>query len=190
MKKLSMRNRVTLWNKKFKGKYPKIVFDRKWLYGVWYCGTDYRKAKYYGQYPPHFLTRLLTLFPDKKRIVHLCSGVVNQDITIDIKRELRPVICADIQNLPFKDNVIDLFVADPPYSKQHAEEDYGTPYPTMYKAMKSALPSLKVGGFFCILDIRYPSYKRKNGWSLVSIIMVVTGFAKVFRGVTIFEKVF
>jgi len=190
MKKLSMRDRVRIWNQTYKGKYPKMMFDRKWLYGVWYCGTDYRKSKYYGQYPPHYLTRLMTLFPDKKVIVHVCSGVVEKDITVDIKKELRPVVCADVQHLPFRPNTVDLFIADPPYSKKHAEEDYGTPYPTMYKTMKSALPILKVGGYFIILDIRYPSYRRKDGWGLVGLIMVVTGFAKVFRGVSIFEKEF
>jgi hypothetical protein len=189
--KLSMKDRADIWNKAFPN-YPKTIFDKNWLYAVWYCGTTFQKNKYYGQYPPGFLKRLLTLFPDKKRIVHVCSGIVDQDITVDIKRHLRPVICADVRHLPFRENSIDLFVADPPYSREEAEKNYNNSkeiFPTMRKVMKDALPMLKVGGFFCILDIRYPSYSRKNGWSLVALIMVVTGFAKIFRGVSIFEKV-
>lgn len=191
-KSLSMKDRADIWNNTFEDstRWPMTVFNKNWLYAVWYCGTTYQKNLYYGQYPPTFLKRLLTLFPDKKIVVHLCSGIVDQDITIDIKRELKPTICADVQNLPFRENVIDLYVGDPPYSRKEAEDNYGTSYPTMNKAMKSALPTLKIGGFFCILDVRYPSYSRKKGWALVGLIAVVTGFSKVTRITSIFRKEF
>lgn len=195
-KTMTLEERVIHWNRIFSfpinSEIPMTVFHKGWIYGVWYCGTSFKKAKYYGQYPPHFLDRLLALFPDKKDFLHLCSGTIKQDITLDLDLEnkLNPTIRADAQKIPFKPNSFDLIDFDPPYSKRDAEVYYKVPYISPVKAMRECLPILRVGGFFCCLDVRYPSYSRKKGWSLIGLIAVVTGFGKVTRMLSIFRKDF
>lgn len=188
-KTMSLEDRVIHWNHVF-NKVPRTVYDKGWIYGVWYCGTSFKKSTYYGQYPPHFLDRVMALFPDKKVVLNLCSGTVKENVTLDINRDLNPSVCADAQNIPFKPDSIDLIVFDPPYSKRDAVQYYDVPYISSVKAMRTCLSVLKVGGFFCCLDVRYPSYSRKKGWSLVGLIAVVTGFGKVTRMLSIFRRDF
>ncbi|MGH2638403.1 MAG: class I SAM-dependent methyltransferase [Rhabdochlamydiaceae bacterium] len=187
-KALTLEERVDHWNETF-SEIPKTCYDKGWIYGVWYCGTSFKKATYYGQYPPNFLKKVKALFPDKKDVLHVCSGTVKEDITIDLKRELSPTICTDAQNLPLRENSFDLVIHDPPYSKKDADVYYGVPYVSVPKVMKQTLRILRVGGFFCVLDVRYPSYHRKEGWRLIGLIAIVTGFSKVTRMLSIFQKV-
>ena len=45
-----LEERVGLYNKVFP-RYPKLCYDKGWLYGVWYCPRSFQKQTYYGQYP-------------------------------------------------------------------------------------------------------------------------------------------
>lgn len=187
-KPLTLKQRADHWNKLFP-KIPKTVYDKGWLYGVWYCGTAFKKATYYGQHPVGYLKKVKALFPDlQESVLHLCSGTVKEDVTIDLKRELRPTICCDAQNLPLRPNSYSLVTFDPPYSKRDANVYYGVPYLSVPKVMKQVLMILKPGGFFCILDVRYPSYHRSEGWRLIGLIGVVTGFGKITRILSVFQK--
>jgi len=171
-------------------RYPKTVFDKGWVYGVWYCGTTFRSARLYGEYPPTFLRRALALFPSAKDILHCPSGsVMGPGITVDIQHTevIRPQIIADAAHLPFMNHSFDLILSDPPYSDKDAE-NYGTGHFPLQKFMREALRILRPGGYLGMLHIFYPSYRRKEGWALVALICVVTGFSKKTRIFSIFQK--
>src|SRR3569833_3406470 len=70
--------------------------------GTWIMGNDYRvKSEYYGGYPAGYLRRIRSLFPDKRRVLHLISGKVDLAAfpgdTVDISPELNPTYVDDTQ---------------------------------------------------------------------------------------------
>lgn len=169
--------------------YPITVLDKGWVYGVWYCGTSWDRVRLHGQYPPTFLKRALALFPAAKDVLHCpCGTVMGPGVTVDmIQDEVRhPQILASADKLPLADDSFDLYLSDPPYTKEDSSK-YGCPPYPLALAMKEAHRILRVGGHFGILHTYYPSYRRKN-WKLCGLIAVVTGFQRATRMFSIFEK--
>jgi SAM-dependent methyltransferase len=165
------------------------VEDKGWTYGVWYCGTAWQPVKLHGQYPPTFLKRALSLFPDAKDVLHVPSGTIEgHGVTVDrvVDEVRRPMIVADAAALPFRDESFDLVLSDPPYSREDSEK-YGCPPWPQKKAMAEARRVLRLGGHLGVLHVYYPSYRRKD-WKLVGLIAVVTGFQRATRMFSIFEK--
>jgi SAM-dependent methyltransferase len=175
-------------------KYPVTVRDKGWIYGLWYCPTAWMKTHFHGQFPLTFLKRVLALFPNAKHILHCPSGTLTfenngvQHVTVDlIKDEQRkPQIIGSADNLPFGDNAFDLYLSDPPYSNDDSKI-YGTPPFKSLKAMSEARRVLKPGGYYCLLHVRYPSFKR-GAWNFVGLIGVVTGANRTIRLLSIFQK--
>ena len=178
------------WNRTFP-KYPITVEDHGWIYGVWYCGTSFTKSILYGQYPPGYVKRVLALFPTihPSDVLHMPSGVLKEGITVDrvIDQVRRPKICADGAALPFADQQFDLILSDPPYSDTDAKQ-YGTGHFPLMKLQRECLRVLRPGGYWCLLHTMYPSYRRRDGWRLIALIAVVTGFSKRTRLLSIFRK--
>jgi hypothetical protein len=61
-------------------KFPRSLFvaEDGRVVGTWIMGNDYRvKSSYYGGYPAGYLRRIKSLFPDKRRVLHLFSGKVD-----------------------------------------------------------------------------------------------------------------
>ena len=177
------------YNRSF-SKYPKLVYDKKWVYGTWYCGTSFVKCDFYGMYPPTYLDRLLSLFPNAKKILHCPSGTVqnNGDITVDciIDEQRKPMIRADAGQLPFKNKSMDLFISDPPYSKEDSKIYGCDPFP-LGKMVKEAYRVLKLGGYLCVLHLYCPSYRRQN-FDLQGLITIMTGFQRRVRILSILRK--
>lgn len=180
-------------------KYPITVEDKGWIYGVWYCGTSFYKAAMYGQHPPTYLKRLCALFPGEGKWLHAPAGLVpngryeksygcawHTGIDLVSRGDGNPVTIANAAALPFADNTFDVVESDPPYGREH-EEVYGTPKYPRYKAMAEFKRVLKPGGYLAWLDVRYPSYKHVE-WKLIGLIGVVTGFERVTRILSIFQK--
>ena len=170
-------------------RYPMTVHDKGWIYGVWYCGTAWTKAKLHGQYPGNFLKRARALFPETDRILHCPSGTIDGDITVDLIVDVvrQPMIQATAEHLPFIDGAFDLILSDPPYTEKDSEI-YGTPKWRMGRAMNEFRRVLRPGGHLGMLHTYYPSYRRKE-WRLVGLIAVVTGFMRATRMFSIFEKI-
>ncbi|GAI37917.1 unnamed protein product, partial [marine sediment metagenome] len=99
---LSPRERADNFSKSFP-KYSPLVIHNDRLYGFWLIGRWYASDRsFYGSYPPGYLGRVRSLFPDCTKILHLFSGTIKGDvnqITYDIKAELEPDICDDVSNL-------------------------------------------------------------------------------------------
>ena len=99
-----------------------MTFEDGWAYGVWFLGNSWAvKSGYYGGYPQGYLKRLRALFPDKRRVLHLFSGMVDvtqfPGDTCDVNPERKPTYVADahtLEGVPVEE--YDLILADPPYS--------------------------------------------------------------------------
>lgn len=167
-------------------RYPMTVADKNWIYGVWYCGTSWSKVRLHGQYPPTFLKRALSLFPDAK-VLHVPSGTVEQGITVDrvVCDVRRPMIQADASALPFLDNTFDVVLSDPPYTPEDSKKYGCKPFP-MVAMMRESARVLKPGGYLGVLHTYYPSYRRRD-WDLIGLIAVVTGFMRATRMFSIFK---
>lgn len=175
-------------NKQFP-KYPITVFDKGWIYGVWYCPTAWMRTHFYGQYPLTFLKRVLALFPDAKDILHCPSGTLTgPGVTVDLIRDAQrnPQYIASAEALPFEDDSFDIYLSDPPYSKSDSQK-YGTPPFRSKVAMEEARRVLRPGGYYALLNTRYPSFRQKD-WNFVALIAVVTGANRVVRLLSIFQK--
>jgi hypothetical protein len=174
-------------------KFPRSLFvaDDGRVVGTWIMGNDYRvKTGYYGGYPAGYLRRIRSLFPDKKRTLHLFSGKVDITAfpgdTVDINPEFDPTYVDDAQTLsavPLES--YDLVLADPPYSIEDAER-YQT---TMVKrnAAMSALQRLPPGAHVVWLDQVLPMY-RKDSFDQEAVIGMVKSTNHRFRVVTVFRR--
>ncbi len=175
-------------------KFPQSLFiaDDGRVVGTWIMGNDYRvQTGYYGGYPAGYLRRIRSMFPDKRRVLHLFSGRVDLTAlpgdTVDINPDLSPTYVDDAQRLervPLRE--YDLVLADPPYSIEDAER-YKT---TMVKrnTVMSALQGLTSGAHVVWLDQVLPMY-RKDSFRIEAIIGMVKSTNHRFRVVTVFCKI-
>tara|TARA_R110002051_G_scaffold244489_1_gene304434 strand:+ start:22 stop:600 length:579 start_codon:yes stop_codon:yes gene_type:complete len=175
-------------------KYPRSLFigEDGRVVGTWIMGNNYQvKSGYYGGYPAGYLKRIRALFPDKKNILHLFSGMVDTSIlkgkTVDLDSKTKPDFVDDAQsleNVPIEE--FDLICADPPYSVEDSEHYQ----PTMVKrnkVMKALGKKAKKNTHVVWLDQVLPMY-RKDEWDIVGVIGMVKSTNHRFRVVTIFEK--
>jgi SAM-dependent methyltransferase len=170
-------------------KYPMTVRDKGWVYGVWYCPTAWMRTHFYGQFPLTFLKRVLALFPDAKDILQCpCGSVTGPGVTVDMisDEQRKPQIIASAYKLPFSDDSFDLYISDPPYSPEDSKK-YGCPPWKAKKAMDEARRILRPGGYYALLNVRYPSFRPKD-WDFEGLIPVVTGANRVVRLLSIFQK--
>jgi SAM-dependent methyltransferase len=170
-------------------KYPVTVQDKGWVYGVWYCPTAWMRTHFYGQFPLTFLKRIIALFPNATEVLHCPSGTITgPGVTVDLIRDDKrnPQIIANADDLPFPDNRFDLYLSDPPYSAEDSAIYGCKPFP-MKAAMKEAQRVLKPGGYYCLLHVRYPSFRRAD-WKFVGLIGIVTGANRCIRLLSIFQK--
>ena len=162
------------------------------LLGMWIMGNNYAvKSGYYGGYPAGYLRRIKALFPEKRKVLHIFSGRVDQSAmpgdTVDLDPSMEPTYLDDAQTLesvPVGD--YDLILADPPYSVEDADHYK----PTMVKRnlVMRALGAKAVAGTHVVwLDQVLPMY-RKDQWAMVGVIGMVKSTNHRFRVVVIFEK--
>lgn len=174
-------------------RFPRSLFvgEDGRVIGTWIMGNDYRvKTGYYGGYPAGYLRRIKSMFPDKRRVLHLFSGKVDLEAlpgdTVDINSDLLPTYVDDAQRLecvPLAD--YDLVLADPPYSVEDCER-YRT---TMVKrnVVMQALARLSSNAHVVWLDQVLPMY-RKDQFSIEAVIGMVKSTNHRFRVITIFRR--
>lgn len=174
--------------------YPRSIFvdptDR--ICGTWIMGNAYMvTSTYYGGYPAGYLRRVAGLFPDKKKTLHLFSGMVDTKVmpgdTVDINPHLGATYVDDAQTLKHVPlGKYDLVVCDPPYSVEDAEH-YQTSMIKRNVVMKS-LQRCKVGTHVVWLDQVLPMY-RKDHFRIVMCIGLLKSTNHRFRMMTVFERV-
>jgi len=144
------------------------------LYGCWFIGNNYKRVNgYHGEYPPTYVKRVKSLFPNQKECLHVFSGSVTEDATFDINPESKAT---------WK---FDFILADPPYTLKDADI-YGYKMPRKNIVMQEIRKIITNNGVLVWLDLRRPMY-RKSEWKLTGTIGLDCGTNRLFRGVFIFE---
>lgn len=192
MKKLSWPDRLANYERESGFPLYLAVGPNGTVFGVWTMGNDYRvKSGYHGGYPATYLRRVKALFPDKKRTLHLFSGMVDLAVfpgdTVDLDASLKPTYVDDAQTLlrvPLER--YDLVLADPPYSVEDAEH-YKIGMVKRNTVMK-ALQRLRPGAHVVWLDQVLPMY-RKDCFRLEAQIGMWKSTNHRFRGVTIWRRI-
>ncbi len=189
--KLSWQDRIDAYQKATGFPQGLFIAGDGRVVGTWIMGNDYRvQTGYYGGYPAGYLRRIRSMFPDKRRALHLFAGKVDLTAlpgdTVDINPDLSPTYVDDAQKLqgvPLAD--YDLVLADPPYSVEDCER-YQT---TMVKrnTVMAALAGLSPGAHVVWLDQVLPMY-RKDTFSIEAVIGMVKSTNHRFRVVTIFRR--
>lgn len=101
-----------------------FMMSERWISATWITGNNYHNPSgYYGSYPPGYLSKIFSMFPDSKCMMHLFSGSLKHDdlneawsrinwsnnphvkdylpeqILFDRKAELNPDICGEANDL-------------------------------------------------------------------------------------------
>ena len=165
---LTLKERAENYNKTFERYSRPLQASDQWLWGVWIIGNNYSdKSRYYGEYPPGYLDRVMSLFPDieDNEILHLFSGSLSESvkgIRFDINPELKPDIVGDAEKLSeFLSFSPRLIIADPPYSEEDTNH-YGICMVNRNKVVQECAKVLKPGGFLVWLDQVIPMYRREE----------------------------
>jgi hypothetical protein len=142
-----------------------MTYEDGWAYGVWFLGNSWAvKSGYYGGYPQGYLKRVRALFTDKRRVLHLFSGMVDvtqlPGDTVDIRPETKPTFLCNahtLEGVPVED--YDLILADPPYSEEDADH-YGTPLVDRNKVVRVLAERMSPGAHLAWLDQAQPMYRK------------------------------
>ena len=192
---MNLKERANNYNRSFPAfaKQAPLVATDRWLYGVWMIGNNYQsKNKYYGEYPPGFLKRIYSIFPDVKEdeVLHLFSGSLDEGERgdrVDINPDNHPTYVCDAEHLSqVIKKTYKLIVADPPYSEEDALH-YGTPMINRRKAIKECVEILEKGGFIVWLDQVYPMYSKEE-IELIGTIGLIRSTNHRVRVVFIYQK--
>lgn len=187
MTSFSLVERAAFYAKTFP-KFPPLRADSRWLDGMWVLGQNYQGSGYYGSYPPNYLHRVESLFPDKERVLHLFSGSLPQGEYICFDRQGDPDIKGEAEKLTeyLPPNMFDLVLADPPYSEEDAQK-YGTCLISRNKVLEQVAEVLSPGGYVVWLDQVLPMFSKK--WlHLCGLIGIVRSTNHRFRVASIFQK--
>ncbi len=163
-----------------------------WIAGTWVMGGDYSvESGYYGGYPAGYLRRIKALFPDKDKVLHVFSGMVDLGTlpgdTVDLDSARKPTFHDDAQTLEkVPVGNYDLILADPPYSVEDADH-YKPSMVSRNKVMRALGQKASKGTHVVWLDQVLPMY-RKDQWDIQAVIGMVKSTNHRFRVVTIFEK--
>lgn len=168
--------------------YPPTIYSHGWIYGLWYCGTSFQKAIYYGQYPPTFVRRVKKMF-EGANILHLCCGRSHIEGAINVDLHFLPEVDvrANAEKLPFKNNHFDMVLLDPPYSQQDSDRYKAGRLLSAKRVLSEAGRVLNERGWLLWLDEKYPSYRRDT-WTLEGLIGICTGFERRTRILSMFRK--
>ena len=143
-----------------------------------------------GGYPIRFLDYayewLGVTNPDE--VLHLCSGSMHRGVRVDIRPETNPTVVCDARDTPFDDESFDWIMIDPPYSKEYAENLYGTGdhYPKPGQLMREAGRLLRPGGKVGLLHFQVPMIRKPL--KLIEVRGITTGLGFAIRAFSICEK--
>ena len=175
MKNYTLKERADFYNNEFPqySKYAWLQASDSWLWGIWSIGNNYKGSGYYGSFPPKYLDRVISMFPDAEHILHLFSGSLTAEVKgvrFDINPDLKPDLVGDahyLSEVHFEPK-FDLIIADPPYSEEDALH-YGTPMVNRNKVVTECYKVLQKGGFLCWLDQTLPMYRKEEWDRCISI---------------------
>ena len=132
--------------------WPAPRADERWLDGMWVLGNNYRGSGLYGAYPPNYLNRIMSMFPDAENVLHLFSGSLPASSKYTrLDTHDADIICnAEQLSQYVKVDQFDLILADPPYSVEDALH-YGQPMINRNKVLTECSLVLPSGGYLVLL---------------------------------------
>jgi hypothetical protein len=195
MKPLTLHQRCEYYNAAFPP--PPLTISRlagkEFIYGFWFYGGS-RHSDFYGAYHQEYLTRITSLFPDAKSVLHLFSGSLPASshytrVGIDPSgKGTTADIVGDAEHLsaflPFKPDIV---YADPPYTNQEAEEDYQISLVNGPRVLDEVGIVLQPGGYLVWLDQRIPVFSNER-LRLVGVITNIRSTGNRLRAAIIFQK--
>lgn len=169
-------------------KFPPLRTDARWLDGMWVLGNNYKGSGFYGSYPPGYLRRVQSLFPDVAAhdTLHLFSGSLREGRRVDLNPANVPSVAADATALPFRDGSFRLVYADPPYSAADAVR-YGTPMVDRRKVLREAARITAPGGHLVWLDTVLPMFAKRD-WHWWGVVGIVRSSNHRVRSVFMFQR--
>ena len=162
------------------------------LYGVFLIGNMYkRKIPFHGSYPPHYLDRIYSLFPNRKSTLHLFSGAViagPNEYTLDISPEFNPDVLGNAEEVDnyFPPESFNLVLADIPYTTKDCEI-YGCKMPNVPKTIRALSEIVEAGGIVVWLSTKIPMY-RKDQWNFAGVVGLHCGTNRAFRAITFLRR--
>lgn len=162
---LSLEDRVNLYRQAFP-KFAELRIFNGRIDSGWILGNDYRNTSgYYGAYPNAYLKRVMAMFPDKNKILHLFSGKLpagNYE-RFDCNELSGAEHIGDAHQLEelLGSERYDLILADTPYSIEDAEH-YGTSMIKRNTVLAECRKILEPGGHLVWLDQVCPQYSKEN----------------------------
>lgn len=189
MKDFSLEERAKFYRDAFPV-WPAPRADERWIDGIWVLGQNYRGSGYYGSYPPNYIRRVLSMFPDAEKILHLFSGSLPKGnyTRFELNETLEAEMHGDAQKLStfFEPNTFDLILADPPYSEEDANK-YGQPLINRNIVLKECEKVLISNGYIIWLDQVLPMF-RKDSLFLCGLFGIVRSTNHRFRVSCWFKK--
>lgn len=128
---------------------------------TWRCGPPPAHGQR-QRYPSRFLFNLQRHYPEfiGDYTLHMFSGSADWGTTTDIRPETGADYVAPFDALPFRDELWDHVLADPPYADHYAGE-WHTDLPKPKHILREAARLVKPGGLIGILHIIIiPAYKE------------------------------
>lgn len=117
-----------------------------------------------GGYPLRFLSKAYEILgvTNPHKVLHVCSGSMKIGVRVDIRPEIKPTIVANALALPFADDTFEWIMADPPYSKDYAQNLYktGEHYPDPHRLADECLRVLKPGGRLGFMHHIVPKFHK------------------------------
>lgn len=145
-----------------------------------------RRPWYPGGFPLWFEKKLLELYDWPEKVLHVFGGKAEYGLRLDIKADVEPDVIGDAHQLPFRDNVFDMVIADPPYTNELSRKHYGTGK-IMYKRWSAeAVRVCRPGGF--VVAYHWIMLPRPAGTSYHRRILLAVRIWHHLRHVGIFQK--
>jgi hypothetical protein len=142
-------------------------------------GGNFRSDnRLYGSYPHRLAERVMSLFPECKRIIHLFSGTIpaSENVaTYDIRKRFNPTIRDDVRNIVNHKDVFkkaDIVIADPPYDDSDFEKYSEKPF-NKRLVIHDLFKVMRAGAYLAWLDTKPQQYSSSE-WKLIGYIAVIT----------------
>lgn len=190
---LTPAERAAAFSRRFP-RYAGFIVHNGRIYTTWIvaaAAVPQNRAEHYGAFPPHLLERIMALFPDKRRVLHLFAGTARTEgaITYDVDGTHGPTIRDDVRNLlAHRDELrgVELVVADPPYEDRDFAK-YGTSPFDKQACIRDLAEVLEPGACLAWLDVRAPAYSGEK-WDLIGYAGAVVGLNTRMRVLTMLER--
>ena len=145
-----------------------------------------RRPHYPGGFPLWFEKRLLDLYDWPEKILHVFGGKAEYGLRLDVNSDVEPDIVGDAHKLPFRDNVFDIVIGDPPYSNGLSKKVYNTGKIVYRQWVGEAVRVCKPGGYVVVYHARM--LPRPRGTAYHRRIFLGVRIWHYVRCVTIFRK--